>query len=336
MKKTIATLVIVLTLYGGAVHAATLLVDNNMLHDADYRTLQAAVDAASTGDTIILAGSSTSYGSATVSKRLNIYGNGYYLELNGLGKTSWEADVGSIDFIEELQLNAGGTYDVITSSDGSVVAGLKITRIDIDYADNITIKRNLFSSSVTMYIVAKVQSDPYYVNGATGINIYNNKMHTIYINSYCNADVNNNILLMSPVVQGNGSFGNFTNNSGGGILFKVDSDGEAYNNIFHYTPSVDSSSTAYVHDNFIANSSYLEDYVYVWTGSDDAKYQLRSSSPTNGYCLGGDNCGAYSGVTPYQLSGIPARPRVTLVEHPGHVLEGQTGMSVRVTAESHD
>ena len=138
MKKTIATLVTGLTLYGGAVHATTLLVDNNMLHDADYRTLQDAVDAASEGDTIILAGSSTRYGNATISKRLNIYGNGYYLEENDLGSYSWEASVDSMKFQEELVSNPSGTFDVLASPDGSVVAGLKISGLLIDYADNIT------------------------------------------------------------------------------------------------------------------------------------------------------------------------------------------------------
>ena len=57
-------------------------VNNNTDFDADFTTLQAAVDAATNNDTIYVEGSATAYDGATIDKPLTIVGPGYYLNEN--------------------------------------------------------------------------------------------------------------------------------------------------------------------------------------------------------------------------------------------------------------
>ena len=309
--------------------AATLLVDNNWDHDADYRTLQAAVDGASAGDTIILAGSGTSYGNATVTKRLNIYGNGYYLEENGLGEMAWESPVGDITFSEIIENNI-----VMATSDGSVLAGVNMSSSDdwlkIERADNITIKRNRISR-------IGIGDNGTYTS--IGINIYRNYIHYyfgIYINRLASANIHNNIIRgrinvlenATVIIKNNIITGSDTDE----IFFYDNSDGEAVNNIVTEIILYEGSFATF-HDNYITTVYDMENNLFVWNSSPDGKYDFKTNSPALGACQDGADCGAFGGTTPYLLSGIPARPRVTLVQSPGTVVEGQTGMSVKVTAE---
>jgi hypothetical protein len=52
-------------------------VSNNPDIPAQYNSLQATIDAASAGDTILVAGSASSYGNITIGKKLVVYGAGY-------------------------------------------------------------------------------------------------------------------------------------------------------------------------------------------------------------------------------------------------------------------
>ena len=53
-------------------------VDNNSNSPAQYSDLQLAVDNAAIGDTILVAGSTTSYGDITLDRKLTIIGAGYH------------------------------------------------------------------------------------------------------------------------------------------------------------------------------------------------------------------------------------------------------------------
>ena len=59
-----------------SLHAATWTVDNVTSRPANFRTIQAAIDAAAVGDTLLIAPSASTYGGFTLTKRLNIKGTG--------------------------------------------------------------------------------------------------------------------------------------------------------------------------------------------------------------------------------------------------------------------
>ena len=95
-----------------------------------YTTLQAAVTAAAAGDIIYLYPSSTTYGSATINKKLTIIGPGYLVAQNpSLEITSYVSN-GSVD---NLTFAAG--------SNGTLVTGVDINQININGFANIALTR---------------------------------------------------------------------------------------------------------------------------------------------------------------------------------------------------
>jgi len=51
--------------------------------------------------------------------------------------------------------------------------------------------------------------------------------------------------------------------------------------------------------------------------SDDERYKLKAGSPAIGAGVSGVDCGAFGGVTPYVLSGLPPFPRIYEATIPG-------------------
>ena len=119
------TLLMAVTQQSGA---TSITVDNNGIHAAQYTTLQAAVSAAVSGDTIYMHGSLTDYGTVQIFKQLTIIGSGYRIDgtLNNLNT-----------YINAISLYAG--------SSGTRLMGLSISLINHagngDYIDNIYISR---------------------------------------------------------------------------------------------------------------------------------------------------------------------------------------------------
>lgn len=106
--------------------ATMITVDNNYPSIGDYTTLQAAHDAASNGDTIIVAPSNAYYTGIIVIKNLHLIGAGFE----------------PIDEVKTAILTGSMTFSA--GSDGSTIEGFDKNG-DVHYivdADNITIKRN--------------------------------------------------------------------------------------------------------------------------------------------------------------------------------------------------
>ena len=74
--KNLTILTTFLLLFGVA-HATIYTVDNNLNSGAMFTDLQAAVDSADNGDTILVSGSGTHYGDITINKKLILIGAGY-------------------------------------------------------------------------------------------------------------------------------------------------------------------------------------------------------------------------------------------------------------------
>lgn len=114
---------------------------NGLTVNADYTTLQAAIDGASSGDTLYMMGSPSSYGSGSFSKKLVVIGPGYWHEHND----STQA-VQNYARVTNLSFNEG--------SQGSVVSGLYIHygnysnsngwKMVYVNADSITLLKNYF------------------------------------------------------------------------------------------------------------------------------------------------------------------------------------------------
>ena len=86
MKQRVTVFTAIVFLIVLSTNATVWQVSNRVINgvtvDADFTTLQAAVDGASAGDTLYLMGSQTSYGNGVFNKKLVVIGPGYWLAEN--------------------------------------------------------------------------------------------------------------------------------------------------------------------------------------------------------------------------------------------------------------
>jgi hypothetical protein len=115
------------------VKASIITVNNNTTSPGQYTSLQAAITAAHSGDTILVSGSNTDYASSatiTINKPVTLLGTGY----NPIKDNPFVSKIANID------LQAG--------SDGTVIAGFLITGnlgSDNTPIANVTVKRNFLN-----------------------------------------------------------------------------------------------------------------------------------------------------------------------------------------------
>ncbi len=102
-------------------------VDNVPVNDADFRTLQAANDGADEGDTIYVAGSATIYSGFTLTKRLFVFGPGYFLGQNPATQAKLAPAVVS-------------SIDSRADAEGSLITGITMNNGITVRANNFTIK----------------------------------------------------------------------------------------------------------------------------------------------------------------------------------------------------
>jgi hypothetical protein len=119
MKKIITFFSLLIGI-AAVVHATVYTVSNNPEIPAQYTSFQAAIDDAEGGDTILVAGSPTSYGDIAINKKLVIYGAGYN---NPYGYNTKVVDI-------RLQSES----DVIGAS-GSRISGLYSTEYTYFYGN---------------------------------------------------------------------------------------------------------------------------------------------------------------------------------------------------------
>ena len=131
--RRLTFIAVLLILCSHATYAKIWRVNNNNGIQADFTSLQAAHDGASSGDTLHLEGSAASYGSLTCSKKLVIIGTGYFLNENPNTQA-----IALPALVSTIVLNIG--------SEGSQVMGLWIQGNNGIYVrcNDIVIKRNSF------------------------------------------------------------------------------------------------------------------------------------------------------------------------------------------------
>ena len=294
-------------------------VNNNSGVTADFTTLQAAHDGASSGDTIYLESSPNAYGGLNCSKKLAIIGTGYFLDQNtDLQAFALSAKISGINF------NAG--------SEGSSVEGVDFNGSSMSiYVNDIVVRRNRFSqdanpSSQNIYTgtvninsgasnILITQNFGIWItsNGSsTGILISNN--YIIYSLNYGGtvASVNlnaNTVAIIKNNIFGRGVVTAFNSNISNNIMIDGSLSGSGNlisNNI--------GNSTQFGNTNGNQQNITMTT-VFEGTGSNDGVFKLKSGSPAIGAGYGSTSanpvdCGIFGGTTPYKLSGLPAIPSI--------------------------
>ena len=141
------TSALVILFFTTTAHATILTVHNDPLYNAQYSTINAAITAASAGDTLLVHGSPVSYGNFTLTKSLAIIGPGH------------DPAKGPSASFTLVTLNAG--------SNGSQMEGLAINQLTVNAPD--VIVRGIRN---TVYFTTNSSADGLLVSGCLIVDSY--------------------------------------------------------------------------------------------------------------------------------------------------------------------
>lgn len=331
MKKPFTILVTLITLVTISSHAAKIRANNTgvkSVSDLVYRTLDSAYNAAKAGDTIYVEPSVEDYTISAITKKIILIGNGYFLNENaGISYTSSTSNI-----ISNFNVEAGAA--------GSLFTGLNFKGVVTADADNLSFYRNKFNSGFTFDNSPDItnHSNIVLIGNFIEGNIVNNRgsgtftnliisnnfisSNFFYLGHVSSGTCSNNTLIYGPTITGVNS--NFTLSN-----FVIQ------NNIFAYNPD---ASFPYRHVNSTFKNNICSaaplgynntsstgnvfnvnmTTVFEGTGSSDGKYKLKTNSPAIGAGVGGVDCGAFGGSTPYMLSGQPNIPSIYYLSVPAN------------------
>lgn len=307
-----------------------------------YATIQEAHDAAANGDIILVEPSNESYGDLKCSKGVKIYGNGYFLNDNGLSVAANKNPslLGSVAFVP--------------GSNGAEIFGCYVVNISVNAVSDIVIRRNYFMglgvytgympsigsahySSVNNILFA--QNMQYNPNNGASVSIYGTDTYTI-----SGLTITNNFLCAVSV------FGNI---EGGVIKYNTIRPGSSFgirlencvfeNNIiipgtYGEFDVVDPLEGSHIAADCSLNYNVTSGNLFpasVGTGNqnnvdlslhfvppsadaaEDAALKLKDDSPLKTAGFEGTEVGMFGGPSPYVLSGIPPIPSITNLKTTG-------------------
>lgn len=301
--------------------------------NADYTSLQEAVDAATAGSIIYLQPSGVSYGNAVVRKRISIIGPGFNLGANVVD----DANV-------NLSNTIIGNIDFKKGSSNSFISGCDINDIDLDSITNIVIKRNwIRTGGISIINCNNIQiNGNYFYDGTTdiylnryanGISITNNifpragNAYAIYSETRDDnsALIRNNLFTHEGIYMANATITNniFLDQSAAYSIYNS----QISNNIFvgnHFSEG--NKSNAILDDIFVG-------YPTIGGYSFDGRFQLKSDSPAKNYGTDGTDAGIFGGSEPYRPSGQSSIPYIYEIQAPTSAGTGG-GLNVTIKARS--
>jgi len=310
-------------------------VNNDPTVNADFKTLQGAIDTANTGDTLYVEGTQFEYVCDSISKQLVIQGPGYFLEEN---------DSTLYQKAPALVRGISNNIYVCKNAEHTKISGFKIIPGSVFHVlcDNVTIARNCFE----LPNLDKIDVDDNVSNTVIKQNyIYG----TIWLNNSLNTIIQNNIIIGrirssntgSAIVHHNIFRGIMVNNSEikNNIQYKVGNNAGSLgtnniyeNNVMCAEWAPDTEENVVLDDNsnifFEDNPQYDNDTKY----STDGRFQLAPDSPAKGAGANGVNCGAFSGISNYVLSGIPGGPVIYDADIPA-VADEELPVTIKVKVQ---
>ncbi|MBK1876266.1 hypothetical protein [Pelagicoccus mobilis] len=328
------TALLACTLTVSASHAATHTVDNANPGAADFDTLSAAITAAAAGDTLILAGSSTSYGSVTLNKELHLIGPGWFIEGNFPDASETHGAI-----IDKVTINS-------LAGSGSSLTSLQIGVVDLDDTSDILVQRlGPTYSTGTVFIN---------VNDVTNSTIRQN--YRAQVSGGTLSNTNSNLKIHNNILIGSGLHTTLHNSDVSynllrGYLIAIEGGTLRYNILAPDTSCqltltnalaeyniVDASQNNTGNDKNVwpedKNINDADETTFFAGGSFDARYKLAPGSEAANILDTGIDAGPFSGDHPYVPSGMPSVPVVFQVSAPPTLEVGQTfKLSFKATAE---
>ncbi|MBN8577585.1 MAG: hypothetical protein J0L66_11630 [Cytophagales bacterium] len=296
-----------------------------------YSTLQAAHNAAASGDIIYMEGSGVQYAGATITKRLTIIGPVYFLGEN----YNTFPDLRPAEFVTFADL----VFDI--GSDGSILSGCSNIEVTIKVS-NVTISRN---KDLTVYLTGNIPLTGILISKNYSIRPYNS------FSKGANITIANNFISSTYGLNSSEISGTFINNIVvGGISLEnfnvsnniwVSGSGSA-TSFTNCTFSNNIDARALVNSNAFgttngnqANVDKATLFVGTTGNSTDGQWKLKAGSPAIGAGFGGIDCGMFGGLDPYALSGIVAAdyPTITSFTTSG-AGNSTTPLTVKISTKS--
>jgi len=310
MKKHTTIITIICLMIAGSTFAQNHWRVNNAYGiDADFTEIQPAFDSATAGDIIYIEGTNIPYGNATATKPFTILGTGYFLAVNDSTQANLAPSITG-----EIYLNPG--------SEGSYVAGLTGS-INIS-ASNVIVERNNLNRIYVgnSYDVGNIVIRQNYVNIITDRSHYTsaviqNNIITSYVSSSNKANwmIYNNTLYGSSTassgminVHNSSIKNNIVFNTQSSLSYHCINTNPEQNNNIEFNVCNKEPYNQPVLENNIWDAVIEE--VIADEGSAEKKLFLIEGSAAIGYGEGGIDCGAYGGLNPYVLSGMPPVPHI--------------------------
>jgi hypothetical protein len=185
MKRKIIFLTLLIAFIGFSTTAKVWRVSNrnidNIAVDADFNTLQDAIDGASGGDTLYLMGSKSSYGSGTFDKKLVVIGPGYWLTEN-----QYTQAISDTARVSTLTFNEG--------SQGSKVQGLSLVySYSVDWPNAVNFKYiiiNTDSITIAKNYIFLYRYGNYTPGTFEGITIYGDRTNIKIQQNWIEVEIN--------------------------------------------------------------------------------------------------------------------------------------------------
>ena len=330
--------------------------------DAEFSTIQEAVDNASSGDTIYVEPLSEgqAYAGATIDKTLFLYGTGYYLEENDSNQYALNESI-----INPIRFNPGsegsllsgfvttGTLNIPGVGSGHIILNACcITVENCNYPVSSTSNTSfllLFSNADNCiirnchYVAGRVEVQPLPSDtsepGVTGTIIFNSIFEAVNGRSASSVTIGDltvdhctvryaigveNI----PARAKNTTFINSVISSSS--ISPVCSSGCTFINTMGQEAIFNGSQVD------IVLSDFEDDFIPSLNEHPELRYSLSEVSAGKNAATDGTDCGLFGGPTPYRLSGIPEIPAIfqLVVDTQGNA-NSQT-LDVNLKAKSHD
>ncbi len=326
MKRTLLIALFLCGIFTIPLTATTYRVNNKVTDNAAakiYSTLDKAQEAASNGDTIMLEGSPDVYSTTTLNctKRLIIKGPGYFLDENpGISANKLSAHIAYINF------NQG--------SEGSVLIGVSMGSVNINAGGNdITFRRCCFTWFNVYSNCENIAFAECYFHATSSLNTLSSGTYTMTNLVIMNCIFDDGIINIGP-----NSTGVFLNNVFNNDYITIPTGFDMKNNILFTTdkinvklpalPDIDICNNISISDHFgtannnKANVAEGSLFLGALTASTDGTWQLKAGSPAIGAGVGGIDCGAFGGLGPYILSGVPTGPVIYQLNVSSHSTSG--------------
>lgn len=290
--------------------------------NVDYTTADLAVTAAVTGDTIMVYPNASTWSFSNINKRLVIIGTGYYHYNGANGGTNLNAN------LQNAQPSSLCNTNFYPGCDGTIVTGCDLTSSSTNGSSGIN---NIKITNCRLSIL--YFQNPYTYDNweISKTEIYSNGLY-----NYSSTAKVTNLKVFNCILSGTAVYFSSTVNGQTGVFenctfFNATPtfSNQAFiiqNCIFYSTTPSNYSNTNFYNNvfttatlpagisggnNILVNGAALfVGYPTQGTYSNDERFKLKAGSPAIGVGINGIDCGAFGGVNPYKLSGIPAVPAI--------------------------